>query len=67
MRSRKSNADLSLATLCETIELAHGMAEDLPASASPSYLELIEALTCARISALRIAAELMRARKRLQR
>lgn len=67
MLARKSSAEGALATLCETIELAQGIANELPAEASPSYAELLEALTCARVSALRIAAELMRSRERLQR
>ena len=67
MPALKSNAEGALATLCEAIELAQAIAGELPAEGSPSYDELMEALTCARVSTLRIAAELMRTQKRLER
>jgi hypothetical protein len=67
MPARRNNAEVSLAALCETIELAQRMAGELQAEASPSYDELMEGLASAHFSALRIAVELMRSHESLER
>lgn len=57
MRARRSRLEVSLVTLRETVELARAIADNLPTEASPSYSELMEALSCAHIALLRLAVE----------
>ena len=64
MPGGRSNTEGALATLCETIEFAKRMAEETPIEGNPSYAELLEALSCARFSALRLVVELRRSRER---